>query len=66
MSDSAGSEPTGHDSTGQAPTDQDVTGLFEEQLEDVAGGSGIFDIGWPQCSTCGKKHDPMDWSACTR
>jgi hypothetical protein len=26
----------------------------------------LSDVGWPQCSTCGKKHDPSDWSACTR
>jgi len=66
MSDSSGSEPTAQDSTEQDPTDQDVTGLSDEQLDDVAGGISMFQVGWPQCSTCGKKHDPADWGACTR
>jgi hypothetical protein len=57
---------SGPDLTGQDSTDQDSSGLSDEQLDDVSGGSSIFDVGWPQCSTCGKKHDPMDWSACTR
>lgn len=66
MSDSGGPEPTGRDSTEQDPTNEDLTGLSDEQLVDVVGGSSIFDTGWPQCSTCGKKHDPADWGACTR
>lgn len=66
MSDSSGPELTGEGSTDQASIDQDLSGLSEEQLAEVSGGSSIFDTGWPQCSTCGKKHDPSDWSACTR
>jgi hypothetical protein len=66
MSDSGGPDPTGQDSTAEDSTAEDASRLSEEQLDGVVGGSSIFDVGWPQCSTCGKKHDPSDWSACTR
>jgi hypothetical protein len=81
MSDSGGPDPIGQDSTAEDSTAEDSTAedstaedstaedasrLSEEQLDRVVGGSSIFDVGWPQCSTCGKKHDPSDWSACTR